>query len=142
MALRISTTAARELRPRSVEPKKHDQTVSSTTDSRPVEKTEPVPTGQQENDDQKHITGWKLVAIVGALTLVFFLVALDISILSTVCPVVGWKNSCWPSLIFCQAIPWITSEFHSLQDVGWYGAAYQLATYVQPDPGAASIYSH
>lgn len=26
-----------------------------------------------------------------------------------------------------QAIPRITSEFHSLADVGWYGSAYQLA---------------
>jgi MFS family permease len=27
-----------------------------------------------------------------------------------------------------QAIPKITSDFHSLEDVGWYGAAYQLAS--------------
>ncbi|EFQ27286.1 uncharacterized protein GLRG_01781 [Colletotrichum graminicola M1.001] len=26
-----------------------------------------------------------------------------------------------------QAIPAITDEFHSLQDIGWYGSAYQVA---------------
>jgi hypothetical protein len=31
---------------------------------------------------------------------------------------------------FPQAIPRITNEFHSLADIGWYGGAYQLATYV------------
>ena len=30
--------------------------------------------------------------------------------------------------MFYQAIPKITSDFHSLPDVGWYGAAYQLAS--------------
>lgn len=29
-----------------------------------------------------------------------------------------------------QAVPQITSDFNSLEDVGWYGTAYQLAWYV------------
>ena len=33
-----------------------------------------------------------------------------------------------------QAIPYITDEFHSLLDIGWYGSAYTLATYVSPLP--------
>lgn len=28
-----------------------------------------------------------------------------------------------------QAIPFITEEFHSLLDVGWYAGAYQLSRY-------------
>lgn len=28
-----------------------------------------------------------------------------------------------------QAIPQITTDFHSLADIGWYGGAYQLAWY-------------
>jgi hypothetical protein len=28
-----------------------------------------------------------------------------------------------------QAIPQMTSDFNSLEDVGWYGSAYQLARY-------------
>lgn len=31
-----------------------------------------------------------------------------------------------------KAIPYITDEFHSLLDIGWYGSAYTLATYVSP----------
>lgn len=31
-----------------------------------------------------------------------------------------------------QAIPHITSQFHSLSDVAWYGSAYQLTRYISP----------
>ncbi|KGO59266.1 Major facilitator superfamily domain, general substrate transporter [Penicillium expansum] len=53
-------------------------------------------------------TGFKLFTIMTAVTLVALLMLLDTSIVVT-------------------AIPRITSEFHSLSDVGWYGSAYQLA---------------
>lgn len=33
-----------------------------------------------------------------------------------------------------QAVPQITSDFNSLEDVGWYGTAYQLASYVAYHP--------
>ncbi len=29
-----------------------------------------------------------------------------------------------------KAIPYITDEFHSTQDIGWYGAAYFLTLFV------------
>ncbi len=35
----------------------------------------------------------------------------------------------WSLTSSSQAIPQITSDFHSLEDVGWYGGAYQLASY-------------
>lgn len=47
--------------------------------------------------------------IIVPATLVYFLVMLDGSIIST-------------------AIPQITVEFNSLLDVGWYGSAYQLTS--------------
>ncbi|KAI1410228.1 putative MFS multidrug transporter [Hypoxylon sp. FL1857] len=51
------------------------------------------------------------------LSIVMFLVLLDSSIIGT-------------------ATPEITSEFHSLEDVGWYGSAYRLASaVVQPLTG-------
>ncbi|KAF2729911.1 MFS general substrate transporter [Polyplosphaeria fusca] len=53
------------------------------------------------------LSGFKLYAMIGSFTVVYFLMMLDMSILST-------------------AIPYITDEFHSLVDVGWYGSAYQL----------------
>ncbi|PQE27354.1 putative DHA14-like major facilitator ABC transporter protein [Rutstroemia sp. NJR-2017a WRK4] len=54
-------------------------------------------------------TGVKLGLISLALCLSVFLMALDNSIIAT-------------------AIPKITDEFHSLDDVGWYGSAYLLTT--------------
>lgn len=56
------------------------------------------------------VSGLPLYTILGAICLVCFLMLLDTSIVVT-------------------AIPQITSDFHSLQDVGWYGSAYQLARY-------------
>ncbi|QSZ35301.1 hypothetical protein DSL72_008170 [Monilinia vaccinii-corymbosi] len=54
-------------------------------------------------------TGLKLQLISLALCLSVFLMALDNSIIAT-------------------AIPKITDQFHSLDDVGWYGSAYLLTT--------------
>ncbi|KAK8004428.1 carbohydrate esterase family 4 protein [Apiospora arundinis] len=56
----------------------------------------------------EYITGLKLLAVMVAVVLAAFLMLLDISIIST-------------------AVPRITSDFHSLSDVGWYAGAYQLA---------------
>ncbi|KAF2148175.1 putative MFS multidrug transporter [Myriangium duriaei CBS 260.36] len=61
------------------------------------------------HDEDKWVTGTKLFIIMAGLVMVCFLLLLDISIVTT-------------------AVPTITSRFHSLVDVGWYGAAYQLAT--------------
>lgn len=42
---------------------------------------------------------------------------------------------------FLQAIPQITSDFHRLEDVGWYVAAYQLSSStVQPLTGKIYTY--
>ncbi|KAI2464009.1 MFS multidrug transporter [Annulohypoxylon bovei var. microspora] len=60
-------------------------------------------------DQHEYVTGSKLVSILVAVTLAYFLAMLDTSIVAT-------------------AIPRITTEFHSLSDVGWYGSAYQLAS--------------
>lgn len=63
------------------------------------------------------ITGVKLWLVLSSLTLVCFLMTLDMSIIVT-------------------AIPRITSQFHSLTDVGWYGTAYLFAnSAVQPLTG-------
>ncbi|PHH93070.1 hypothetical protein CDD83_1355 [Cordyceps sp. RAO-2017] len=58
-------------------------------------------------DGQEYATGLKLTLIITALCFSVFLMALDNSIIAT-------------------AIPRITDEFHSLNDVGWYGSAYML----------------
>lgn len=62
-----------------------------------------------KEEEHEYVTGVKLILIIIPVTLVYFLVMLDGSIVST-------------------AIPQITSDFDSLLDVGWYGSAYQLAS--------------
>ncbi|KAK4937643.1 hypothetical protein LTR10_021789 [Elasticomyces elasticus] len=57
----------------------------------------------------EHLQGLKLVAVIASLGFVAFLLMLDVSVVST-------------------ATPRITSDFHALEDVGWYGAAYLLGT--------------
>ena len=68
-----------------------------------------------EDDNYPH--GLKLVALIVALCLAVFLVALDQTIIAT-------------------AIPKITDRFHSINDIGWYGSAYFLtSTALQPSFG-------
>jgi MFS family permease len=59
------------------------------------------------SDDDLYPKSFRLAAIVIALVLSVFLVSLDMTIVAT-------------------AIPRITDQFHSLDDVGWYGSAFFL----------------
>ncbi|KAH8886588.1 putative MFS multidrug transporter [Thozetella sp. PMI_491] len=74
-------------------------------------------------NDKKYvyIGGIRLFLVLSALTLVYFLIMLDNTILAT-------------------AVPYITDEFHSLLDVGWYGSAYQL-TCAALQPMTGKIYT-
>ncbi|KAL4923695.1 major facilitator superfamily domain-containing protein [Aspergillus undulatus] len=58
---------------------------------------------------EEWIGGIQLFMVVAGITLVIFLMLLDMSIIAT-------------------AIPRITDQFHSLEDVAWYGSAYTLAS--------------
>jgi hypothetical protein len=57
--------------------------------------------------EENYLSGFKLAVIMAALLISNFFVALDTTILST-------------------AIPRISTQFNSLQDVGWYVSAYLL----------------
>ncbi|KAK1763360.1 major facilitator superfamily domain-containing protein [Phialemonium atrogriseum] len=73
-------------------------------------KTREISSDSSTDDlEPQWISGLPLVNMMVALSIVMFLVLLDGSIIGT-------------------AIPRITSEFHSLEDVGWYGSAFQLAS--------------
>ncbi|CAG1979153.1 unnamed protein product, partial [Fusarium graminearum] len=75
-----------------------------------------------EEDETQWLTGWKLVSMITSLTLAAFLMLLDMSIIST-------------------AIPRITSDFHSLHDIGWYASAYNLSSAaLQPLTGKLYMY--
>jgi MFS family permease len=63
------------------------------------------------------VTSKKFFIIIGSLYLGTFLVALDTTIIGT-------------------AIPAITNDFHSVNDIAWYGSAYLLTlTALQPTFG-------
>lgn len=79
------------------------------------------PTGTESTTDQQAEPEYpglfKAVLIVASVYITVFLVALDQTIVGT-------------------AIPKITDQFHSVQDVGWYGSAYFLtSTALQPTYG-------
>lgn len=63
-----------------------------------------------------------VVLIMIPVTLAYFLVMLDNSVITT-------------------AVPSITSHFNSLLDIGWYGSAYQLASSAFV-PMSGKIYTH
>lgn len=84
------------------------------TPNNELEKTPNAPNEDDEdNDDLSRVNtadyprSFKLAMIIVALVLSIFLVALDMTIVAT-------------------AIPRITDEFHSLDQVGWYGSAFFL----------------
>lgn len=61
-------------------------------------------------DDESQYLGTKaLYTLISALMLVVIILTLDQSILAT-------------------AVPYITNEFHTIADIGWYGSAYLLTT--------------
>ncbi len=77
---------------------------------------------QKENEEQgqeqveedvdptaNHISGMPLVSLTIALSAAVFLVAMDVNVIAT-------------------AVPRITGEFRSLDDVGWYGSSFLMAT--------------
>jgi EmrB/QacA subfamily drug resistance transporter len=64
-------------------------------------------TSEAAGPHEDYATGYKLFLIVFALCCAVFVMALDNSIIAT-------------------AIPKITADFESLNDVGWYGSAYML----------------
>jgi MFS family permease len=73
----------------------------------------PVPTDLEQGsdasakDEPEYPSGKRLAVIMLALYLAMFLVALDGTIIAT-------------------AVPKITDQFNSLDDIGWYSAAYML----------------
>lgn len=90
---------------------REQQTSTSPSENSKEDLKEAPADGVSNEEGGTWVTGLSLFTILGAICLVCFLMLLDTSIIVT-------------------AIPQITTDFHSLQDVGWYGSAYQLSRYV------------
>lgn len=69
---------------------------------------------------REYPTGFRLGIILLSLFLGTFLVAIDTTIVSV-------------------AVPKISTQFHALNDVGWYGSAYLITT-TALQPAAGTIY--
>jgi MFS family permease len=67
------------------------------------------PTSLQDEKPQIELSKSRFVLVLVGLVLAIFLASLDFTIIAT-------------------AIPAITDEFHSLQDIGWYGSAFFITT--------------
>ncbi|TGO10707.1 hypothetical protein BTUL_0127g00060 [Botrytis tulipae] len=80
--------------------------------------------GRDDSDTSGHqyVTGSKLHLIVFSLILACFLMTLSSSVLAT-------------------AIPRITSEFHSVEDIEWYGSAYLLSNCAM-QPLSGKLYTY
>ncbi|KAJ5368692.1 Aspyridones efflux protein [Penicillium cataractarum] len=86
------------------------------------EQAETRPDEEDAGESSNYINGSRLYVLSAAFTMAGIMLAIDGSILST-------------------AIPRITSEFNSIDDIGWYGSAYLLAQMcLQPTFGRAYIY--
>ena len=70
-----------------------------------------VSPSKDQNSEPEWAHGFQLFTILAAVTFVCFLMLLD-------------------GTIVVAAVPRITDDFNSLNDIGWYGAAYQLGRYV------------
>ncbi len=79
-------------------------------------------TATETEDDSKYLTGTKLASLTFGLATATFVVALDNTIIAT-------------------AIPRITTDFHALNDVGWYGSSYLLTT-TSLQPSFGKIYTY
>lgn len=65
-------------------------------------------TTAETTNNGRYLTGWPLASLIMAFMMSAFLLALDSTVIAT-------------------AIPRMTSDFNSLNDIGWYGAAYLVA---------------
>lgn len=102
-----------------MEPKRTPMTLNSVEETSSSSHTDPIheidrsvsnPT-VTPTEEYTHVfpTGFKLASVLTGITVSYFLLFLDLAIIST-------------------ATPSITSEFNSLTDLGWYSGAYQLAS--------------
>jgi MFS family permease len=76
------------------------------------------------SNSASYLSGWRLAVVIACLFFGSFLIAIDTNIINV-------------------AVPRISSDFHSLQDVAWYGTAYLVAlTALQPIYGSFYKFFH
>lgn len=101
-SLTPSTQTSSVLDHKPIESRPLSRTASTAANEKALEEQPPV-----NQDELEYPKGVRLAGIIIALIISIFLVALDMTIVAT-------------------AIPRITDQFHSLDQVGWYGSAFFL----------------
>ncbi|KAL1839674.1 hypothetical protein VTJ49DRAFT_1284 [Mycothermus thermophilus] len=86
----------------------HEDSQTRHTDPEKRQPEEPTGDDATESDDDR-LTGLALASVTVALSAAVFLVAMDVNVIAT-------------------AVPRIAGEFRSLDDVGWYGSSFLMAT--------------
>ncbi|KAK3379645.1 major facilitator superfamily domain-containing protein [Lasiosphaeria ovina] len=100
----------------------HDKNIDDKEKTAQSQNQSDQQAAQASPNEHQYPTGLALFAVLVPMALAFFLVFLDLAIVST-------------------ATPSITSTFNSLVDVGWYGGAYQLGgSALQPLTGKIYTY--
>ncbi|KAF2401209.1 MFS general substrate transporter [Trichodelitschia bisporula] len=94
----------------------------ATKEAEPVTQVVPTEDEEAEEDDRHFVKGPARIFLAFALCVTTFLIGLD-------------------QMIIATAIPKITTQFHSLDDVGWYGSAYLLCT-TALQPSFGKIYTY
>lgn len=113
----ITDTSAGDTKPQETMEAAQMETQEESKEDARTQKGAEASQAAVDEEDIEYPHGAKLWAILGALCLAVFLVALDQTIIAT-------------------AIPKITDHFNSIQDIGWYGSSYLLtATAFQPTFG-------
>ncbi|ATZ46819.1 hypothetical protein BCIN_02g01710 [Botrytis cinerea B05.10] len=97
------------------------ETSERLSSDQPTGQSGPIPPDAHE-DEAQYPSLLVLVPLTFALMISIFMIALDTNIIGT-------------------AIPKIVTQFHSLNDVGWYGSAY-LLTLMSFQPTYGRFYTH
>ncbi|KAI9706192.1 MAG: hypothetical protein M1820_004953 [Bogoriella megaspora] len=104
---------------------RHETSKSPLTPGDPAREAideEAAAAANEQKDEDLYVSGFRLFTTVLALILSMFLASLDMTILAT-------------------AIPKITDQFHSLNDVGWYGSVFFL-TIASSQPAWGKAYKY
>lgn len=98
-------------------------------DEKPQSTPTDTPTITNGTDEEAIVypTAIPLFLITIALALVVFITAL-VCVSNSSAECAALANHRQDNLIIATAIPFITTQFNSLEDVGWYGAAYLITT--------------
>ena len=106
----------------------HDAAVTPDTMFADREKGEDSLSAREDKEEEEpdFASGFKVLVLMTALLLCQFLVALDMVRDFTLSLEKRLLTRCASQSIIATAIPKITSEFHSLDQVGWYGSGFLL----------------